>query len=268
MPFSPALHPQQVCEDLLRAEQRYNIEHRILPSENAIADRLLARGTELKTTYEELHGKLRTRQSLQIFLQLVLSAAAFWNPEKSRAARAARDHLADVNRKIAAQAAELAGLLEQRSSLHTTSGFLSDTHYHIGNVIKAASRDNPLFRSYLQEKLDALCYQFDLKYWPSLSECLHELASDAEEAALEPTDPLTAASTAASRPSLADFVKALLAAIDENGAEYGGHLPRGFKLTDRALASLTNCALDLDPEALVDESYMKRLRQRERSGGA
>lgn len=160
----------------------------------------------------------------------------------------------------------MATLLEQRTDLHNTSGFSTETHYHAIDVIEAASRGNYLFQSYVQEKLDALRSQFDLKYWPSLGDFMRELASDAEKADTEATDPLTAAATQAARPSKADFFKALFASIEENSAENYGQLPKGFKLTDRALASLANCALDLGADELVDEAYVKRLRQRERNG--
>ncbi|OSQ46479.1 hypothetical protein [Thalassospira sp. MCCC 1A01428] len=258
--------PQHICEDCLREEIRYNREHRILPSENAVANRLLNRGAEMKEVYEELHAKLHQHPTaLQVFLGLVLSAAAFWSPDKIKEARTARDDLVNTNRQIAKKAAELAALLGKRSELHNTSGFSSDTHYHVCDVIEQASLHNYLFKSYVQEQLDALRGQFDLKYWPSLSECVQALASDAENAELTATDPLTAAATEATRSSKADFIKALLAAIEENSAENYGQLPRNFKLTDRALASLGNCAMDLDPDDLLDDAYIKRLRQRERS---
>jgi len=264
---SQAMNPQQVCENLLLEGKRYNIEHHILRSENAVADRLLARGVELKDAYDELHGKLHAHPpALQVFLGLVLSTAAFWNPQKMQKARTARNDLANVNQQIARKAAELAELLDHRSDLHNTSGFSSETHYHVGDVIEAASRNNYLFQSYVQEKLDALRGQFDLKYWPSLGDFMRELASDAEKAEMAATDPLTAAATAATRPSKADVFKALFASIEENSAENYGQLPRAFKLTDRTLASLANCALDLGPDELVDEAYVKRLRQRERNG--
>lgn len=41
-------NPQQACEAILIEGKCYNIEHGILPSENAVADRLLARGVELR----------------------------------------------------------------------------------------------------------------------------------------------------------------------------------------------------------------------------
>ena len=267
MSSSQAMNPQQVCENLLLEGKRYNIEHHILPSENAVADRLLARGVELKDAYDELHGKLHARPpALQVFLGLVLSTAAFWNPDKMQEARAARSDLANVNQQIARKAEELATLLDQRSDLHDTSGFRRGTRYHVGDVIEAASRNNYLFQSYVQEKLAALRSQFDLKYWPSLGDFMRELASDAEKAEMAATNPLTAAATAATRPSKADFFKALFASIEESSAENYGQLPSEFKLTDRTLASLANCALDLGPDELVDEAYVKRLRQRERNG--
>jgi len=267
MSSSQPKNAQQICETLILEEKHYNVEHHILPSENAVADRLLRRGIELRDAYEELHDKLHAHQSaLQIFLGLVLNTAAFWNPEKILESRTARSDLANVNQQIARKAEELATLLEQRSDLHDTSGFSSDTHYHVCGVIEAASQHNYLFQSYVQEKLGVLRGQFDLKYWPSLSECLQELASDAAKSRVEATDPLTAAATVASRSSRADFFKALFAAIDENSSENYGQLPKGFKLTDRTLASLANCALDLGPDDLVDDAYMKRLRQRERNG--
>jgi hypothetical protein len=37
-------NPQQTCTNILIDGKRYNIEHDILPRENAVADRLLARG--------------------------------------------------------------------------------------------------------------------------------------------------------------------------------------------------------------------------------
>lgn len=243
---------KQACEDILKEEKRYNIEHNILPSENAVADRLLARHLELTDAYDELHSKLAPYPgALQVFIGLILITAAFWNPEKIRQARAARDELETVNRQIARAATELAAMLRQRSDLHDTSGFSSDTHYHVCDVIGAASRDNHLFTVRVQERLDALSTQFDLKYWPTLGDFVQELASDADAVELRASDPLTAAATNGTRHSLTDFFKALFAAIEANTIRSCGRLPGNFKLTDGALASFVNCALNLDANDIV-----------------
>ncbi|WP_321949724.1 SGNH/GDSL hydrolase family protein [Burkholderia cenocepacia] len=258
--------PQQICENILIEGKRYNIEHDILPSENAVADRLLSRGLELKAAYAELHEKLHQHSfALKAFLDLLLSTAAFWNLDKISEARSARSDLTNVNQQIADKAAELAELLAQRSELHNTSGFSSNTHYHVCGVIEAASKNNYLFNSHVKKRLAALSGQFDLKYWPSLSQFVEAIASDAQHTIMEADDPLTAAATAATRPSRADFFKALFAAIEENSAENYGPLPTGFRLTDNTFASLANCVLALGPDDPVDSAYVKRLRQRERS---
>lgn len=267
MTSHPVISSKSICESLLIEEKRYNAEHHILPSESAVADRLLGRGLEMTSVYEELHSKLHQHpQALSTFLGLVLTAAAFWNPEEIAEARNARSELVKVNQKIAKQAAELAELLQQRSDLGNTSSFRTDTHYHVCDVIEAASSQNYSFTHYVREGLRGLRREFDLKYWPTLNDFMREMAHDAEAAVAQASDPVTAAATAASKASLADFVKALFASIEENSAGNYGHLPNGLQISDNTFATLVNCSLDLGPDSMVDGPYVKRLRQREREG--
>ncbi|MFZ6776990.1 hypothetical protein ACO0LD_09145 [Undibacterium sp. Ji83W] len=171
-----------------------------------------------------------------------------------------------VNNEIAKKAAELAELMRRRDDLNNTTGFSSNTHYSICDVIKIASRNNSRFAVYVEEKLDILRTQFDLKYWPTIAECVEELANNAEAASPKASDRLTAVATDAVRPSLADFVKAFFEAINESTSRNYGHFPSDFKVTDNSLASLVNCSLNLNPEDFVDGPYIKRLRQRRNEG--
>ncbi|MHB0764023.1 hypothetical protein ACYCFC_06535 [Stutzerimonas sp. NM35] len=263
MPTAQTMTPQQACENILIGGKRYNTERSLLRSENAIIDRLLTRGLELKSAYGELYEKLHSRPpALRVLLGLLLSTAAFWSPEKIAKSRDRRDELIETNRQIGRKAAELAQLLEQRTWLHETSGFSSRTHYHVCDVIEAAAGNHSLFNAYVKDRLDTLCGQFDLKYWPSPDQLVRALAADANSATLEATDPLTRAASTGTRPSRTDFSKALFAAIEENSTQSGGPLPEDFRLSDGALASLANCALDLGPDELADSTYVKRLRQR------
>lgn len=253
------------CEAVLAEEISYNIQHAILPSEIAVARTLLSRRPELHEAYAELYAKLRDfPRALKAFFGLVLSTAAFWNPEEIAQARAARDALVKVNRAIYEHASHVAQLLQQRSEIQNSSDFSTETHYHVIDVAMAAAAEVYLFNSYVRPKLETLRSQFDLKYWPSLSTCLQVIADDAAAASPQALDPQTAAATSGARASLADFGKALFVAIDEHAAHNHGPLPVGFRLTDGTVASLVNCALDLDADHLVDAGYVKRLRQRER----
>jgi hypothetical protein len=260
------LNQRQTCEKIFVEGKKFNDENNCLASESAVADRLLARGIELEEAYKELHDTLERRWSaLKCFLDLLLSTAIIWNPEKMMEARAGRSELAEVNQQIANLAAKLAALMERRSHLHNESGFSSDTHYHVCEVIEAAAKHNHRFKSYVQQQLSALHLEYGPMYWPSLSEFLQVLAFDARNTVIQATDPMTAAGTKGTRPSRADFFKALFVGIEQNSTTFG-QLPSGFKLSDKTLASLANCALDLDVDDLVDEAYVKRLRQRERDG--
>ena len=259
---TPSQIAKDACEKILIDDRRYNFEHNIWPSQVVVVDRLLSRSNELLKPYQELHRKLhRHPRALLAFFDVLLGAAALWNPEKIALARAARAKLIATNGEIALKAAELEQLLRQRERLHDTSGFSSGTHYHVVELIEAAAQDNYLFRSHVQEPLCALRFQFDLKYWPGLPEVMQALARDAQAAATNASDPVTAAATAGRRASLVDFFKAFFAGIEENGISRGGFLPSDINFTDATFAALVNCALDLTPEESVDGPYVKRLRQ-------
>lgn len=258
--------PTQVCEHILCETKASNIEKEIWPSQTEIIDHLLGRRLELLDAYAEIHKKLHAQpHGIRTMLDIVITVAAHWSPEQIAHARDARNRLEEINREIAELAWELAGLIEERSDISNTSGFSSDTHYHIVDVIDAASRDNYTYRWHLKEKLEALCGRYDLKYWPSLAEIVQAIGEDADFPGIAATNPLTRVATTKSRGSRADFFRALFEHIRENEVSSYGHIPLGFKLSDGTLASLANCALNLGPDDVVDAAYVKRLRQRVRN---
>lgn len=254
---------RKAVETILEEHISYNTENGILPSETTACRRLLTRNTELIEAYNELWAKANHREFyLRVFIDGLLGTAAFWNPAKMAEARRMRAKLEDVNQKISGVATELAELLRERTKLHDHSGFISETHYHVLEVLGEAARNNPRFTSFVQEPLEVLRSQFDLKYWPSISDFVSVLGTDAARATVYAHQSLTAAGTASSRPSRADFFRALFQFIEEN--RDGHHLPTEFRLSDATYASLANCALDLGPDDLASAEYVKRLRQRDR----
>lgn len=257
--------PTTHCETILRKGKASRIEKSILPSEVEIIDRLLARRLEMKDAYVELYEKLGRRPpALEVFFDCVASTTAFWNPEANVAARAAREELVEINGQIATLAERLANLLDRRETLHNTTGFYSETHYHPIDLVEQASVGNYLYSSYVKEKLSALRGHFDLKYWPSNSDCLRVLGHDAEHAEVNAGDPLTEAGTKSTRQGLSDYLRSLFASLDENGVRDRGFLPFRMRLSDSTLASLTNVALDLPQEKMIGAEFVKRLRQRDR----
>jgi hypothetical protein len=255
---------REICETLLRAARSDRVEKAILPSEVEVIDRLLGRGLELDKAYDELRSKLYAHPpALEVFFDLLLSTAAFWNPEANLEARKGRARLIEVNRHIGEKATELASLLNERTGLKNHSGFSCDTHYHPVHVIHAAAEKNYSYQHWVKEKLKSITGQFDLKYWPSVSEFVQVIADDAARATPKPHDAVTAAGTEGPRAGLVGTFKAFFVALEDSSERNYGLLPRAFELTDGSVASLMSCALGLDPDD-VDSDYVKRLRQRQR----
>jgi hypothetical protein len=213
---SHALDPVDLCEAALRHDIQQNKELKIWPAHTRIAQRFLARRLELTELYTELVEALGPDpQRLRAFFDCVFDATHLWSPEKLIEAREHRAELTAVNVRVAQLAQELAGQLERRSELNNAGRFRSETMYHVCDLIAEASRSNPSFEWYLKPGLEALRGQFDLKYWPELSDLLHALARDAAAAEIKAGDSLTAAGTESLRPSRTDFFRVLFEAFHE-----------------------------------------------------
>lgn len=254
---------RQVCEDFLREDIRYNTENEVAPSESAVAERLLTAGDALEAFYAEIYPALdHDGITWKHVLGSVLSISAYWSKERLEGYRAGRKELEELNQKIARQAQDLADMLDRRNELHNHSAFSGETYCHVVDVIDEASKYNGHYRSFMKERLNALGTQFDLKYWPSLSGFIQVIGEDAARAKITASDPLTEAATRSSRPSKADFLRALLAALDENRGDWHGAIPRTFELSNAVLADLLNVLLELPRDDLVGEDYVKTQRHR------
>jgi len=257
---------RKACEDQLREEIRSNRENDILPSENRVAERLLAHGDQMAHVYDEIYPKLSGDGiAWKHFLGCLLSTSAFWSPDKIAALRSGRDSLVEVNRDIAKHALALADLLDRRDTLHNTSGFSDETLYAICDVIDRASAHNGFYQSWIKEQLNQMRTRFDLKYWPSLADCARVIGEDAGQADITPTDPLTEAATKSTRASKADFLRALLSAIDEIRGDWLGAFPARFRPSDEAMATVVNVLLELPPNEVIDGTSVKNVRHRKTS---
>ena len=257
----------KVCEAILRSDLEYNQAHKIWPSVNRVIELMLARRNELVDAYEELHASLAPHhRALESFFDVFTSTPMAWSPEKLNNARKARKELSDINTRIAAAAEDLSELLARRDEIKEVSSFSCDTFYHSLDAVEVAaeSEENYLFEWHVKKRLDALRGQYDLKYWPSLGTVVKAIGENARNADVYARDPATASATESRRPGLSDFLKAYFARIIDNSMGAHGFIPNNFSVSDSTLASLVNCALDLDADKLIDGDFVKRFRQRGR----
>lgn len=255
----------ELCERILLNDIRYNEQHSILARRNSVARRLLTRRLELIEAYTDLVLRLRYERPIAVVLDQILVAATYWNKDETSKMRLARADLEQVNRRIARTADELAELLSQRTRLHNQSEFSSETYDHPIDLMEAAAHSNGLYNSFLKEKLDALRYQFDCKYWPSLSTMAQAVASDARGAVVRVVDQVTEAATTGRRASDTDFFRAFYIGLEHCKTALGGLIPSDYQMVDRSLAALSTCALDKDPDKPFTSEYVKQCRARIRA---
>jgi hypothetical protein len=265
MPIPDTNAAVELCERVLLDDIRYNEEHSILARRNSVARRLLGRRVELVEAYTDLVTRLRYERPIAVVLDQILVAATYWNKDETTKMRLARADLEQVNRRISRTADELADLLEQRTHLHNHSEFSSETYYHPIDLMEVAAKGNGLYGSFLKDKLDALRYQFDLKYWPSLSTMTRALAADARGAVVSVTDEMTEAATTGKRASDTDFFRAFYVGLEHCKTALGGLVPDDYEMVDRTLAALATCALGKDPDEPFTSDYVKQCRARIRA---
>lgn len=258
---------RQLCQSFLEEEIRSNQAKGILPSETAVSRNLLARAHDMNEVYDEFASRGWSRVTIEQCLRIVLSTMAHWKPDQMAQAREKKRQLDGTNVKIAKVSEELATLLLQREELHNTSGFGSDTHFSIMDLIMDAGREVPLFEGWVKEVLLPIRGQYDLKYWPSIDQVISAFGRDAEAAPSYPHDSLTEAGTESARPSISDTVRALIRAIEEQRGRQYCRIPGDFTISDKTMATILNCALNLTMDQLKDAGYIKGIRQRLRRAG-
>lgn len=257
----------EICEQHLKDRKEYNNSHGILPSENVVIDRILQNSDEMQPVYAELVEKLQRRHppAIAVYLDLLLSTAMLYHPARTKEAREIQRALTDLNFAISKAAEHLADLLKRRSVLGNTSAFFSDSHSHICDVIEGASRQNYHYKTHLHERLRALSGRYDGKYWPTLEGIVTEIGLNSESAHVEAVNSWAREATCTKRASPRDFLRALNNAVSEQTESSFGAFPTGFKLTDRATASIVNSVLEIDPDEVWSDEKVKRFNQGERA---
>ncbi|WP_068084905.1 hypothetical protein [Polycladidibacter stylochi] len=255
------------CEDALLKLNKHYEELKINNCSINVIDRMLERRFELMDFYNELDNLANSREDvIYRFIESILLAVAHWGPEESAKAREAKKRLKEINADIARKAAELASLLDERLNIDGLSGVSDNTNNCVCQTLEIAAQanENYYYIFHVQEKVRRLYCQYDYKYWPTLSEFIYEVARDAECAKIDNTNEVTAEATFGKRGSDKDFLRALTQRIKLENVPDLPRIPLLKDFSDKAVASLVNCVLDLQPEKLKDAAYIKRYRQGER----
>lgn len=225
-----------------------------------VFERLIIRHDEMQAVYAELGEMMLTTQQLWVFMEQCVFAGAFGTAEQHAALRAEHDELTSLNEEISIMSIKLAQRLRRRSDILNRNGSFSiDRIVRLTDYLDATSSENGLYRSFIQLKLEEL-NDFDLKYWPDIADVLQTLGEEPVE--IEFLDDASEAIISARRPSLTDFFKNFFSHLHDVSDGSYWLLPKEFRISDGGIATLANILCDLAPERMLDEGYVKRLRQR------
>ena len=247
-------------ERFLQGEKRYNEEHHVLPSENRVIDRLLASSSLMRSVYEEL-VQMEADEWKRVVGRIV-TIAAFSNPDELKKIRDAERTLLDLNEEIASSACRLAELLEQRTEVAEQSSFNAHDDYHILDWLERAGEQNPRYGMFTKKEIGKIKADYDMKYWPKQADVIRAIALFSETAEVTQLDLVTEAGISSRKRSVNDFYRALFVAFDELRDQEPSNYSVDVQLSDNALAEIGNCALDLEPDDLVEPANIKNLRRR------
>ncbi len=258
----------------LRTTLESNRSAGILASENKVIERLLGDSAEMKPAWMSIGKALNNKRHFSKVIEIIVSTAAFHSPAKIGDHREALRRAVELNNEISKKAGELADLLDKQFALkegQSISLRVSNNPVECmeqwarvfeHNSDYDTARRTYLFRSGVAQGLSALSKQYDLKYWPTVSDLLRGMEYAAAEAYAESYDPLCLAALESRESSNLDFVRALLAAL-EFAKKYEG-LPAGFRFNPKTLTAITNCAGGLVEDACTVEAIKKAMQRIEK----
>jgi hypothetical protein len=251
------------CEATLNEIKEYYRENDCWQSEIELIDRMLERQLELREAYLEIHAKLGSvHKGIDRLFDKLLGAADLWSPEAVRESYSQKRELEELNARIAKAACNLSLMLQERDEKHNSTDFYSHTLYSNIEAIIRAGKGNWFFESFVENRVSKIDGEFSSKYWPTIPQVIQAIGRDASDARVQPSDEVTAAAIRGTRRSKADFFKAYFRMVEAEGYEREGTARYWIALTDKSIATLANCILDLAENDIVDAQYVKTVRHR------
>ncbi|QHP82788.1 hypothetical protein EO763_23120 (plasmid) [Pectobacterium odoriferum] len=219
-----------------------------------VLDRFLVREAEMRPVWENIARQTLNGEQCHELLFQLSCAGAFGTPEHALQLKDDVQQLGQLNDDIQQYADTLAQMLAAREAILDRNSFGVERMTHIVELMDAAGESNGNYTGWLRDRLDALCGQFDGKYWPTLQEILAEVGRERPQIGfMSASDEAIVNGRGKTVP---DYLRELFNCI-ENVRESHWGLPAGFKLTDSNLATLAMVSLDL-PDVVTTEQIKTR----------
>jgi hypothetical protein len=262
----PTNSPTAFCKAFIERELKSNKQEHIWMSFWPVMERMIERSNELTPAFNELIGKFGysdkfdgyppNNSYIWLTLECIWMSINFCKKDVVKV----RSDLKELN-VLQGEIVELSGLLavalRKQNEIYELSGFLKNDYQTAVDMIELASEDNHLYQSYVSDRLQSLCGQFDLKYWPTRADVVESIASF-ESNQPSPNHSELPESVLKGRASdIKDFVLAF-----DNIFDDFNDLPSDFRFSNNALADIINLILDLSSDRLVTGDAIRIVRNR------
>ncbi|GEA04790.1 hypothetical protein KUL17_36870 [Alteromonas sp. KUL17] len=262
----PKNTPHSFCKAFIQRELDSYRDKHIWMSYWPVMENMIQRADDLSQPFEELVKEYGYMDMLEqappnnSYIWLTLEhiwCSIDFRKEDVMQARKDLKELKELQGDIVSLALNLASKLRRQSELYEKSGFSKADYQFIDDLLEQASQNNSLYHFHVAEKIKSLTYQYDLKYWPEISDLVTAIA-EFEEEQPDPNHSQYPSNVINGRESdIKDFVLA----FDSKFDEFNG-LPTNFRFSNGAMADIINVVLELPVEKLATGDAVRIVRNR------
>lgn len=228
----------------------------------SVMERILSRHHEMEHVFLEIANApsvttSRTCSAFRLIHEAIWNVESSFSPCSIKHAKAVRKELSSLHDEIPKLAYQLDQALRRQRELVEQEGLRRDEYLGCAETITRAAENNGHFNSFIKDKLNLLATQFDGKYWPEPEDLVCAIGEFEREQplpeSLEHSDSLLE-----SRKSI---IKGFVVGFDDDIAKTY-QIPRSFKFSNSAMATIANIALNLPEDGMATEENVRLVRHR------
>jgi hypothetical protein len=237
--------------------------------EKKIVARLKKRVVVMESVYTEIEEQMKRlpnprdllpERRADPILWAIINGAVHYDPKVKQTQRQIRKELLGFESKIIETAMNLITLLNAHERMETDGRFEVGAYLDIFFLIEEAAKNNPRIRNYeryIAPAIHPLRHRFSTSYYPTFQEILRAVIHQVQENKPIPWMPEDAAALAKRKDrTVTDFIRFFDSTLKDE--KRMGTLPKEFSLRQSSIATITECALDLDKNHKISDSTVSK----------
>lgn len=249
------------CRNILRKISDENKKLSIYPMWDKISDRLQKRNTAINEFFEELESKLDgNTTAIRTVLERILDLSSRFNLDEMESKKNIKREVENINKELVKVLSRVSILLKSKEILSDKNGIFDTSESNILSLIIHASKNDFRFQSALKPELEKLNCRY-IGYFPSLDTILEELKDSIQDSDVRFQDSIIEDALSGHKSvNRRNFVKSIYNVLNENKMRNYGFIPDDFHISDKNMATLVTCVLNLGADEQVFPEFIKQAR--------